>query len=129
MPLISLAVMMAILFGNGGEDGFWYFRVLMPALTTLSLWNYVFGFFVTFSVRKLGFIRFCVLFYLQVLLSPLFGTMEVLSSFYAYWNFRKLSTGFHVVQKDVGVAVNQCNSLNDVGADVVVVDDELIPLL
>lgn len=100
LPLTCLIVMAAVLLGEG-EGWDTYFRVFIPLLTTLSLWNYVFGFFVTFSAQKLGLIRFMVMLYIQVVLAPVFGFMEIMSVCYALCNFSQLSTGFHVVQKDI----------------------------
>lgn len=100
MPITYMIVVLAVLLGEGqGWD--LYFGLFIPMLTTLSLWNYVFGFFVTFSGRKVGFIRFIVLLYVQVVLTPIFGVMEMMSVCYALWNFSTVSRKFHVVQKDI----------------------------
>lgn len=89
------------IFCSGGSRWDRGFSILVSCLTVMSLWNYVLGFCVSFSVSKLGLIRFLVLLYLQVFLIPVFGFMEMVSVCYALWNFKKVATGFHVIQKDV----------------------------
>lgn len=101
-PVTYTIALMAMLW-SGGSKSDPLFANLWSALTVLSLWNYLLGFCVTFSVSELGPIRFVVLLYLQIVLSPLLGIMEMMSVCYAAWNFKKVSTGFHVIQKEVAV--------------------------
>lgn len=104
MPLTYAALIVSVLFGSNDLEqslqNHYYYRILLPLLAALSMWNYVFGFFVTFSVRRIGLFRYTVLLYMQLILSPIFGLMEVAAVSYALWNFAKLSVGFHVVEKD-----------------------------
>lgn len=104
MPLTYTALIVSVLFGSNDMEpsaqNQYYYKFLLPLLAALSLWNYVFGFFVTFSARSIGLFRFTVLLYVQMILSPVFGIMEVVAVCYALWNFAKLSVGFHVVEKD-----------------------------
>lgn len=104
MPLTYVVLFISVLFGSADSASgasHYYFHLLLPMLAALSMWNYVFGFFVTFSMSKLGPVRFCVLLYSQVLLTPIFGLMEVAAVSYALWNFSHIAVGFHVVQKDI----------------------------
>lgn len=108
MPLTYTALFVSILFGSGNMEqslqNQYYYEVLIPLLAAVSLWNYVFGFFVTFSMRRIGVVRFLTLLYMQVVLAPVFGLMEVGAVSYGLWNFAKLSVGFHIVEKDVRMA-------------------------
>eukprot|EP00177_Eucheuma_denticulatum_P003130 GFKZ01005642.1.p1 GENE.GFKZ01005642.1~~GFKZ01005642.1.p1 ORF type:complete len:1095 (+),score=96.39 GFKZ01005642.1:192-3476(+) len=110
MPLTYATLIFSVLFGSSDDDDSklnqYFYRNLLPLLAAASLWNYVFGFFVTFSVRRLGIFRFLVLLYVQVILAPVFGVMEVMSVTYAVLNFSKLSVGFHVVEKDSGTGTD-----------------------
>lgn len=101
-PVTYTIALMAMLW-SGGSKSDPVFANLWSALTILSLWNYLLGFCVTFSVGELGPIRFAVLLYLQIVLSPLLGIIEMMSVCYAAWNFKKVSKGFHVIQKEAAV--------------------------
>ena len=101
MPFSYAAMMLVILFGGGDPSNHYlYYRVLLPVMAAVSCWCYVLGFCVTYHMRRLGFVRYCVLLYMQMILTPLFGGMEVSAVTYALWNFSRLSVGFHVVQKE-----------------------------
>lgn len=105
MPVMYWSLIVAVLFGSADSangTNHVYYHVLLPLLASLSLWNYMFGFFATFSMRSMGVLRFVVALYAQLGLTPIFGVMEVWAVCYALWNFTKLSVGFHVVQKDGG---------------------------
>ena len=47
-----------------------------------------------------------MLFYMQTVLTLLFGLLEVSTVCYALWNFASLSVGFHVIQKEGEVRDN-----------------------
>ena len=105
MPLTYAALLVGLLMGSGSAEmsrmNWYYYYGLLPLLAAASVWNYVFGFCVTFSVRRLGIVRFATLLYAQVVLAPVFGVMEVAAVSYALANFRRLAVGFHVVQKEL----------------------------
>lgn len=101
---LAYAMGIAAIFWSGGSKWDPSFLVLLSSLTILSIWNYVLGFCVTFSVSQLGPIRFFVLLYFQILLTPFLGLMEMASVCYGAWNFKGVSKGFHVIQKEVETA-------------------------
>lgn len=101
MPVIYMALVGTLVSGGGVGAGEGYFQLLTATLATVSIWNYVMGFFVTFRPGETGAVRLLVLLYAQLALSPVFGVMEVMAVSYGLWNFRKVAVGFHVVQKDV----------------------------
>lgn len=120
MPLTYTALIVSVLFGSNDLEqsiqNRYYYKVLLPLLGALSIWNYAFGFFVTFSVRRIGLFRYTVLLYVQLILSPIFGIMEVAAVSYALWNFAKLSVGFHVVEKDNTLATDRQKSDGELAA-------------
>lgn len=114
MPLTYFSLFAAILLSASAENTWWkhcYYYNLLPLLTAVSLWGYVFGFMVTFSVPAIGLVRYAVLLYAQIVLTPIFGLIEVSAVGYALLNFRRISTEFHVVQKDRVVGVGERQSL------------------
>lgn len=122
MSPVTYAIALVAMLWSGGSRSDPVFAGFLSALTVLSLWNYIVGFCVTFSVSQLGVIRFVVLLYLQIVLTPLLGLMEMVSVCYAAWNFNKVSTGFHVIQKEVTVKPTH-------SASSVIICDEKSPLL
>lgn len=107
MPLSYIALALAILwrpYGSALGDGSWYYEFTLPTMAVLSLWNYTFGFLVTFPFHELGAVQYFTLLYLQLFLMPMFGVMEVTAVAYALVNFKKISVVFHVVEKDTSRA-------------------------
>lgn len=104
MPFTYISLILSISLGHvetSRTDGsWWYFHFMLPLMAVISLWGYLYGFLVTYSVRDLGVFRFSTLLYMQLALTPVYGVMEVSSVAYALWNFTKVATGFHVVQKE-----------------------------
>lgn len=104
MPFTYISLMLSIFIGHvesSSTDGsLWYFHIMLPLMAVISLWGYLYGFLVTFSVRDLGLFQFATLLYMQLALTPVYGLMEVSAVSYALWNFNKLAVGFHVVQKE-----------------------------
>lgn len=110
MSPVTYAIALVAMLWSGGSWSDPVFAHLWSALTVLSLWNYILGFCVTFSISQLGVIRFVVLLYLQIVLVPLLGMMEMVSVCYAAWNFKGVSTGFHVIQKEATVQPSHATS-------------------
>eukprot|EP00172_Hildenbrandia_rubra_P000444 Plantae.Rhodophyta-Hildenbrandia_rubra.ctg12165.p1 GENE.Plantae.Rhodophyta-Hildenbrandia_rubra.ctg12165~~Plantae.Rhodophyta-Hildenbrandia_rubra.ctg12165.p1 ORF type:complete len:837 (-),score=87.56 Plantae.Rhodophyta-Hildenbrandia_rubra.ctg12165:370-2556(-) len=101
MPFGYTAMAIVIIFGSGNPaNNYLYYNVLLPGTAAVSSWCYALGFAVTYRLKRLGFVRYFVLLYIQMMLTPLFGAMEVSAVCYALWNFASLSVGFHVVQKE-----------------------------
>lgn len=104
MPLAYLCVTAAVLLGSleHGEPGFVrnLYVFMLPISVGLGVWSYLLGYFVTFYAQGLGVVRFIALLVAQLAILPVFGLMELCGVIYALLNFRKLSHGFHVVQKD-----------------------------
>ncbi|GAB0494945.1 hypothetical protein MMPV_006242 [Pyropia vietnamensis] len=72
----------------------------IPALAAMPVWCYLYGYFATFSPRRRGVVAFWVLAYLQVVLIPVFAALEASATVYALARFHRLSTCFHVVEKE-----------------------------
>ncbi len=103
MPLTYLALLFSVVLGSLEESAarvHWFYSVVLPISASVSMWSYFFGFVVTFASQRLGAVRFLVLLYLQMLLTPVFGILEVSAVTYGLLNFRKLSVGFHIIDKD-----------------------------
>ncbi|PXF42370.1 Beta-1,4-mannosyltransferase egh [Gracilariopsis chorda] len=103
MPLTYVSLIVAILFGGDTSSTWWkrvYYHELLPMMSAISMWSYVLGFMVTFSVWAVGLVRYLVLFYSQLVLTPVFGVVELSAVCYAILNYKRISTAFHVVQKD-----------------------------
>jgi beta-1,4-mannosyltransferase len=77
-----------------------WFMTCMVLIRILACWNYVLGFVMSCQVQKLGFVKYAIYLYLQILLQPYFGLMESCAVAYAVWNYRSVLGGFHVVQKE-----------------------------
>lgn len=107
MPLTYLALFASVTLGGlerGNEAAHWFCTLALPLGAAVSMWGYFFGFWVTFAGQRLGVARFTVLLYLQMMLTPVFGIMEVSAVLYGLFYFRTLSVGFHVVDKDGAAA-------------------------
>lgn len=139
MPFTILALIATLILEQleplRAEDR-WYFGVLLPLTAATSLWSYVLGFFVSYSVRDLGLFRFITLLYLQIVLAPVFGAMEVSGVMYGLWNFEQLSVCFHIVQKDGDCSqdfrlrsIDSLSSTSDKESSVFHRRDECTPLL
>ncbi len=109
MPLTYLCVTAAVVLGSldHGESGFVrnLYVLMLPASVSLGVWSYLFGYFVTFYAQGLGVVRFVALLFAQLAVMPVFGLMELGGVVYGLLNFRKLSHGFHVVQKDASESI------------------------
>ncbi|KAJ9445473.1 Beta-1 [Diplonema papillatum] len=74
------------------------FKLVLALVSAYWCWAYVVGFLFTFSIRKLGVAKYCVLLWLQLVLQPLFALMEVWGVGWALVD-REAFKGFHVVDK------------------------------
>lgn len=128
MPLTFLALLLSVTLGSFEMDmwyAHWFYAVLLPTSAALSVWSYLFGFWVTFFGQGIGVMRFIALLYFQLLLMPLFGFMEMCGVLYGLINFRKLSVHFHVVEKYSNVSLSGENQRHGYREE----DSEKIPLL
>lgn len=110
MPLTYFALFLSVVLGSleTSEGSIqWMYAFMLSISAALSVWSYIFGFWVTFYAQGLGTTRFVALLYLQLLLIPVYGIMEVCGVTYGLLNFRKLSTVFHVVAKDTNITKSQ----------------------
>lgn len=112
-PMLFLSICLGRLFINSPNQMFYFYQVFLPLVSTVSLWIYVMGFMTTFSISKIGLLRYTILMYLQILLSPLLGGLELLSVIYAVINMKTLSQRFHVVEKDYGAKTEEKTSLKN----------------
>lgn len=102
MPLTYSSVLIAIILGSlETQQGMTHsmYQILLPASLALSVWSYLFGYCVTFYGQGMGYARFLSMLYIQMLLMPVFGVMELCGVVYALANYTTLSRVFHVVQK------------------------------
>eukprot|EP01064_Diplonema_japonicum_P031251 TRINITY_DN5525_c0_g1_i1.p1 TRINITY_DN5525_c0_g1~~TRINITY_DN5525_c0_g1_i1.p1 ORF type:complete len:2108 (+),score=512.64 TRINITY_DN5525_c0_g1_i1:80-6403(+) len=95
-PLMLPAALLVLMVKTDTSMGF---RVVLALVSAYWCWAYVVGFLFTFSVRKLGAMKYLVLLWLQLVMQPFFALMEVWGVAYALVD-REAFKGFHVVQKE-----------------------------
>ena len=73
------------------------FRVLLSVVAALSCWGYMLGFLWSIDINE-GFVRWCILLFLQLILQPVFAILEISGVVYAILS--PPIDGFHIVQKE-----------------------------
>jgi egghead protein (zeste-white 4 protein) len=97
LPVIAV-VMVVMTFIHANES--WYLATAMATLNTLMMSSYVIGFVMSYRLED-GWIRYLILFSMQINGAPLFGILEAMGAFRALTK-SEAYMGFHVVQKEVG---------------------------
>lgn len=101
MPVVYPLIMLSGLVLPYEEKSKWnLFDVIVALITALSVWNYAFGFFVSFSIKGLGMIRFCTFLFVTICCIPAFGILESMAVCHALYSFLGNCWDFHVVQKE-----------------------------
>jgi egghead protein (zeste-white 4 protein) len=97
VPMMALITLIMTFIEGGESYALWR---TVSFFNALMMQSYLIGFVMTYSISE-GFMRYLVLFVMQLNGAPIFGVLEAMGAWRAMTR-SEAYMGFHVVQKEVG---------------------------